>query len=1023
MADLLFRIKGDAQDAQAAFAQTQALVNQQASAIVQANERIEQSAKLSGDVVFRQLTQFRIGLTQIGRGDLGGIPNLIQGFRLAGDEVSQLTPKVATAQQTLRLLDSVFAQLGATVLSGKTIFADFQAAVSLAANGTTKEAKVLRREFEALGIDLTSAIAKPDKALRDFLILVGSGRGKVQAGNILSLGQGQVNALERAGQAIIQLEKSETAAAAAATTLSAGLSVATLTVGAFAVAAVGAVAAAIKLALSFKDSANEAQRLSDETGLTIAQVRLLQVAGTAANVEFSKIAQTFTQFRERAQKALHETGEEADKVRRLFQVLGVDAKKAASDPLTAYEDLIKKLADVQDAETRSAASKVLLGARSEDLRRLFNALNADSGALRAELESLLGSIGNNNQAVSEWNVATAKLDASWEGFKETIGASVLPVLTGLLNLIVETAKRAELLADDMQDLFAELTGRGEENVSGGIDFGFGQGPSDFANNEKDKTKAVKDALKERGKASKEARDEAAREDLRALQNQLRQLDAEYALASQRLKQRFDERLDAETTFSEKQIALAQARQQKIAAILDEEEARVNRSQLKPADQTKELQRIAQERVELTIQTSAEIEKIESDARIREQRAIERFQQEILNTLRLVGEQKIALLEEQVEREMLTNEEGQKRINAIVLAQLEQRINAQRALVNSFPEGSEQRLIEAEKLKQLELERTNATLDAERKIRASRARDLSNYRQFVSELRDLQNTTANINLDALVASRQINNLDAIRANAAIERQIINEQAAERIAVLLKQLEANAEFIAEDEAQKQQQAENERRLTALIVAENEKRTAALTLNKAKEVEAIRQQNKTFKDALSLGVDAVKLQGKAIVAGFLTGQASARQAAQAFYDALTAPLVDFLVDEGIAQSVLAARDIANLNFPGAALHTAAALALFGGAALIGAGSRAIGGAPSTAAAASGAALTGTRQDQNTIATEERFRFRESGPGKPVTTIVLVTDRQMLVKDVEFGMSASYQNDGTARKIIDNATGGRPI
>jgi hypothetical protein len=1019
MAELKVKISGDARDAvQAAQSARQQIVEQFAQA---GREVSQQEIAPDFDTVFRQLTQFRIGLTQIARGDLGGIPNLITGIALAGQQVADIAPKIATSAQAFKILDTALQASGFKAVTAKSLFEEFQASVKTAATGTGAEAQRLRKEFEAFGVNVTQALAKPEQAFVSFLRKLETAKG-LKSLESLNIGNEKlVGTISRASASLVEFEAAETAAAASGVALAGGLSAATLGIGAIALAALAAVAAMVKLGLSLKDLTNDAQRFADDLGLSVDQVRLLQVASTAANVEFGKVAQTFQQFQEQTNKALNETGEGADKVRRLFVALGVDVKRAATNPLTTYEQLVRSISSLTDASTRAAASKELLGARTEDVARLFALLSANGGELRDELNRMLGTTQSSEQAVSDYNVAVARLSASWQGFLTTMGP-VLRVLSLVLDFLTASQQAAEEFGKALRSTFEELRGN-DEFFPGGVDF---KEFSDFADQEDKKTSKVKDALRERRKITRQARDEAAREDLRELENQLRTLDAEYRLSNTRLRQALDERLINEQTYTEKLVAIAEERKRLAEEILQAEETRVRNSRLRPEEQTRELQRIARERANLERETAAEIERIQFDARQRDQQLTERFQQEILRTLELTNQRKLALIEDQIDREILTNEEGQARINEIILDGLRQRIAAQQAIVNTFPQGSQQAILEAERLKQLQIELGKAEEDALIQSRNARQRDLQTRRQYLSDLQQIQNDIAEEQVRQLELAANTGGRDAaliaLQARAEVERQIALEQSNQRINALEQQLEFNRAIVASDAAVAQTKLANEQRLTELLQAEYERRQEVLRTINQQQAQDTQRLNKTLGDALKNGRDAVRQNATAMVGAFITGQASARQAAQAFYDSLTGPLADYLVEEGIAQSVLAVKDLANLNFAGAALHAAAAAALFGGAFLIGKGSRAIGGTPGGGGTSSlGQSLTGTRQDQNTISTDNRFRYFEGG--RIVTEIRIVTDQEQMVKNVSTSLVRDYNQGGMTRKIIRKETAGEPI
>lgn len=1021
MAELKVKISGDARDAvQAAHSARQQIVEQFAQA---GREVSQQEIAPDFDTVFRQLTQFRIGLTQIARGDLGGIPNLITGIALAGQQVADIAPKIATSAQAFKILDTALQASGFKAVTAKTLFEEFQASVKTAATGTGAEAQRLRKEFEAFGVNITQALAKPEQAFVSFLRKLETAKG-LKSLESLNIGNEKlVGTISRASASLVEFEAAETAAAASGVALAGGLSAATLGIGAIALAALAAVAAMVKLGLSLKDLTNDAQRFADDLGLSVDQVRLLQAASTAANVEFGKVAQTFQQFQEQTNKALNETGEGADKVRRLFVALGVDVKRAATDPLTIYEQLVRSISSLTDASTRAAASKELLGARTEDVARLFALLSANGGELRDELNRMLGTTQSSEQAVSDYNVAIARLSASWQGFLTTMGP-VLRVLSLVLDFLTASQQAAEEFGKSLRSTFEALRGN-DEFFSGGADFG---SASDFGKEEDKKTSKVKDALRERGKITRQARDEAAQEDLRDLENQLRTLDAEYRLSNTRLRQALDERLINEQTYTEKLVAIAEERKRLAAEILQAEETRVRNSRLRPEEQTRELQRIARERANLERETAAEIERIQFDARQRDQQLTERFQQEILRTLELTNQRKLALIEDQIDREILTNEEGQARINEIILGGLRQRIAAQQAIVNTFPQGSQQAIIEAERLKQLQIELSAAEEAALIKSREARQRDLQTRRQYLSDLQEIQNGIAEAQVRQLEdnANRNVNaSLLAIQARAELERQLILQQSQAREQALQDQLARNQIERDDDFFTQLSKVANTARITELLKLEEERRVEELKQIRDREKRDVQAHNKTLKDAYANMREAIAPALQASINAFASGAANARQAAAAFYDAMLAPYADYLSQKALGYFQESAARFLVGDFVGGGLYAAAGAALQFAASAIGPGglvSRSIAGGSSSGGTSSlGQSLTSTRQDQNTISTDNRFRYYEDG--RIVTEIRIVTDQEQMVKNVSTSLVRDYNQGGMTRKIIRKETAGEPI
>jgi hypothetical protein len=200
---LLFKVTSDSRQAQAdvnALRQRVGAAMQGSSADTRlAAEALEQnltqslrSASREGEGLYNAINQVRIGLTQLGRGDIGGIPNLIRAQRnLKGD--------VDDVNRVLGVLDAALVSVGAKATRAKDVFTDFQDNLRRAAAGSRE----LQRDFDALGINVTRALLNPDKAFSTFLQRLGSAREgsrELSAGlNVLGAGAGQVS--EAAGVA------------------------------------------------------------------------------------------------------------------------------------------------------------------------------------------------------------------------------------------------------------------------------------------------------------------------------------------------------------------------------------------------------------------------------------------------------------------------------------------------------------------------------------------------------------------------------------------------------------------------------------------------------------------------------------------------------------------------------------------------------------------------------------------------------------------------------------------------------
>ncbi|HWQ32540.1 MAG TPA: hypothetical protein VNQ79_06635 [Blastocatellia bacterium] len=194
------------------------------------------SAQREGDGLFNVLTQLRIGLTQLGRGDIGGIPNLIKAYR-------EFTGVGNEARRAIQLLDAAFVASGVKVTNAGERFEEFRDKVARALSGSDKRARELQAAFSQIGINLTDALLRPEQAFTQLLKVFGGAKKGSDEFNaaleLLGLNAGKAaNAAQIAGRSMTQLS--------AGLGITAGAAVATGGAILVVVAAIVAVVAAVK---------------------------------------------------------------------------------------------------------------------------------------------------------------------------------------------------------------------------------------------------------------------------------------------------------------------------------------------------------------------------------------------------------------------------------------------------------------------------------------------------------------------------------------------------------------------------------------------------------------------------------------------------------------------------------------------------------------------------------------------------------------------------------------------------------
>lgn len=211
---LNFKITADPSGAARQMNDLRASVGRSTAAISASISRSFKAASRDSEGLFTALDQARIGLEQLGRGSLGGVPNIIKSFRA-------LRTDTDSAKTTLSILDAALVSVGVRSTKAADLFNEFKDRVKTGAGGVGKEADTIRAAFNALGIDMTEALLKPDKAFKNLLTLVGqfgpnSREGKA-ALDLLGASVGDVSkAAGVAGQSLAQMGSSFGAAGIAA---------------------------------------------------------------------------------------------------------------------------------------------------------------------------------------------------------------------------------------------------------------------------------------------------------------------------------------------------------------------------------------------------------------------------------------------------------------------------------------------------------------------------------------------------------------------------------------------------------------------------------------------------------------------------------------------------------------------------------------------------------------------------------------------------------------------------------------
>jgi len=377
-------------------------------------------------------------------------------------------------------------------------------------------------------------------------------------------------------------------------------------------------------------------------------------------------------------------------------------------------------------------------------------------------------------------------------------------------------------------------------------------------------------------------------------------------------------------------------------------------------------------------------RLEEEQIKRLEQARERSARVMEDILREQQDREIEAIRAQIDQRVITEEEGAARIAAVRVAafartedqlvqksnDIDEEITKARIAAEARPFDTilQRRLqaLQAERelvrrqITQTQEERTSAEERGNEAIRQARAADTQNLFQEIENKKRLYQSLLAVFANRLV----LQGFDQNTAEAIVEQQ----RVLGRQLTLWEQIRLEAQ------------------LTASVLQQEIPTIGATFINMKNAV------------AESLG---------GLVAAFVAGRASLREAAAGLYKAALAPLKDFLLKKARAEFALGLADLAMFNFAGAAKHFLAGGALAAAAGLIDAGGSAIAGGSQTVGPGSYGGSSSQSQGGQTRIIEQGDRQR---PEPQIIIIRAETEPGVVVRKVV----EDYRGNGESRKLL---------
>lgn len=801
-----------------------------------------------------------------------------------------------------------------------------------------------------------------------------------------------------------------------------------------ALAVVGAEAAGlVKLGLFAADTGAKIFDLSERTGVSVRNIDLLRRAAAEAGIEFEVIGRSLDQFTSRLELGSKTSGE----MNRTLKLLGIEPKDALKDVNATLEQAIIKLSSFENTALRGVKAQELFGLRNEKIISILVQL----GGSLAAYEARVGSLGKITKEQAE---QSKSVDISFNILTQTVknlavslGQSLFPILQSGLDLLQtivrlvgeflisalgkadkalghtdglirdaakgmdifnaalraspEWIKVVQVALGEAMVVFTRFTGvvgtaaktalafftgdyQGAIVGSAGVVAGIGGLTGGIG----DKTNAAIDSaikatqeqykklLSERrklklsgsspfsdpGKPDKGG-DAEAQAALRLLKLREQAIEREAQVEIAAARRAFEER---KITIEQLEFIVISAERRMLRAkeaTFEEERKIVEESKLKASEKQLKLAEIDEREKEAIRKKNAAIIQLEVDRRKMELAIAE----DALNT-------KLALVEAEAQGELA----------AVNNALAGMRINETTAVQRTI--AIEEGVFKAKK----------ARLEEELRLAGENEQ----------EQKRVQN--------------ELKVLEADRAAKAIEDQGKLEEAKRRDLQLTIQLAEEKRKAREQELQNKGFSQEDSSAIAGAELEAGRELSAMEMFIATLRRMIEDAKATVP---TLG--EVFVQTKMVVAGaladmiaaFVSGKSSMRQAVAAFYAAALAPLKSWLMKKATIQFALGAESLAMLDFAGAAKHYLAGAALSAAAGLIDAGGSAIAGSGASAAAVApsgGSAATGPQSMTGRQIIENERR------NNPTLTLKIETHPDVTIRRVR----DNYSGNGDLRSLF---------
>lgn len=242
-------------------------------------------------------------------------------------------------------------------------------------------------------------------------------------------------------------ESSKTFAESAGTIIKKGVEIGTAVVGAT-TAVVGGLTAMINKTADAQGAIDDsAQRV----GVTAEEYQKYSYVAAQSGIESSKLEAAMI----KQQKAFADAHEGSASMSEAYKRLGLDIKTLASED--SFDAVVKSLASIDNEVERNAIANDIFGKSYAELIPLFNQGADGIDRLKQEVVNLGGVMSNEAvEAGATFGDTVLAIQTAWEGITNGLGTSLMPIIQGLMNLLLENMPVIQAMISQFAPLLANV---------------------------------------------------------------------------------------------------------------------------------------------------------------------------------------------------------------------------------------------------------------------------------------------------------------------------------------------------------------------------------------------------------------------------------------------------------------------------------------------------------------------------------------------------------------------------------------